>query len=318
MTLGVSPQMLCHAGHQWMGWTMSNAPELDIERSTGAVDRGPRALDGTAVAWGQRARGRRIAFRVVSALTALLLLAMHVFGMLEVVLMWLPEATLGELFAEQFDSVAELVAHRAHFMSIGIVSWAMVLAVLVQLRKPWRRVAQMLQLLLISVAATVMYALSGTLMEWLLEEWLVLVPVVAMAVLHPRARALASRPTFDRPMRAVAVVAAVPWTVFALVNARLQLIVGPEDLHGAPEHWATAALMGLTLAGCAVLGATHHDGWRMPAWVAALGTLLYGAHSLAFPEAVSAATTTWAVAAVVWGIVFGAVVVSRSRGPSRT
>lgn len=258
-------------------------------------------------------RGRRIAFRVVSVLTGLLLLAMFSFALLEVAFMWLPGATLAEMLAEEGQSAAELELHRSHFMSVGIVAWAVVPAVVVQWRKPARRVAPMLQLVVIAVVATVLYGLSGTLGEWLVEEGLVLAPVLLLAFLHPRARSLLRRPMFDRTMVSLAAVAAIPWVVSAVADARLQLANAAGDIHAEPEHWATAALMAMAITACAFIGASDHDGWRLPAWTAALGSAMYGAHSLAFPDPVSAAPTAWAVAAVVWGVVFAVATVWRSR-----
>ena len=285
---------------------MSNAAGVDVGDSVGGGGTG-------AAASGEGSRGRRIAFRVVSALTALLLLAVFSFALLEVVFMWLPAATLAEMFVEEGQSATELEAHRSHFMSVGIVAWVVVPAVLVQLRKPAQRLAQLLQLVTLALAATVVYGLSGTLGEWLLEEWLLLVPVLLVAVLHPRARALLRRPTFDRTMVSLAATAALPWAGSAIADARLQLANAAGDIHAELEHWATAALMAIAITACAFIGASDHDGWRLPAWTAAIGSIMYGAHSLAFPAPVSAAPTVWALAAVVWGVVFAVATVRRSR-----
>lgn len=285
---------------------MSNATELDVGDGLGG---GGAAAEASA----EGSRGRRIAFRVVSVLTGLFLLAMFSIPLLEVVFMWLPAATLAEMFAEEGESVAELELHRSHFMSVGIVAWAVVPAVLVQWRKPARRVAPMLQLVVIAVMATVLYGLSGTFAESLLEEGLVLAPVLLLAFLHPRARSLLRRPMFDRTMVSLAAIATIPWVVSAIADARLQLANAAGDIHAEPEHWATAALMALAITACAFIGASDHDGWRLPAWIAALGSAMYGAHSLAFPDAVSAAPVVWAVAAVVWGVVFAVATVRRSR-----
>lgn len=292
---------------------MSNAADLEIDGGAGA------AGDGNVVSApsGDLSRGRRIAFRVVAVLTALWLLLMHVFGLTEVVLMWLPGETLASMFGEDAGSVAELEMHRSHFMIIGIVAWATVLAAVVQVRKPHRRVAAMLQLVLIAAGGTVLYGLSGTLGEWLLEEGTVLVPVLLVASLHPRAKSLLRWPSFDRAMAGLAAVAAIPWTVFVVDHARLQLVNAGGDIHAEPEHWATAALMGIVIAGCAFIGAGDHDGWRLPAWVAAVASVLYGVHSLVFPGPVSAASTVWAIGAVVWGLVFAVSVLRRSRGAKR-
>lgn len=255
-------------------------------------------------------RTRRIAFRVVAVLTTLWALALSVFGLLELALMWLPGETLASMID---DFTAADLVHRSHFMSVGIVAWATVLAIVVQLRKPARRVAAMLQLVVIAIAASTVFALSGTFGDWLLQEATLLVPVLLLAWLHPRARDLVSKPRFDRGMFALAAVAAVPWMIFIVNHARLQLVNAAGDSHAELEHWATAALMAIVILACAFIGSSDHDGWRLPAWIAAGASLVYGLHSLVFPEPPSAASTIWAVAAVAWGLVYGVSIVRRLR-----
>lgn len=84
----------------------------------------------------QVSKRRRIAFRVVATLVAIFILVQEIFGLMEIVLMWLPGDTLSSMFDDEFS---EISSHRAHFMAIGITSWAVVLSMLVQLRKPDRR-----------------------------------------------------------------------------------------------------------------------------------------------------------------------------------
>lgn len=283
---------------------MSNARNAPVD---GAAVTGPGEF---AAATETSSRTRRIAFRVLAVLTTLWLLAVLIFGLLELVLMWLPRETLVSMIGE--FTAADL-AHRSHFMSMGIVAWATVLAIVVQLRKPARRVAPMLQLVVIAVAASVVFALSGTFGDWLLEEATILVPVLLLAWLHPRARDLVSKPTFDRAMLALTAVAALPWMVFIVNHARLQLANAAGDSHAELEHWATAALMAIVILACGFIGSSDHDGWRLPAWIAAGASLVYGLHSLVFPDPASAASTIWAVTAVAWGLVFGVSIVRRLR-----
>lgn len=263
---------------------------------------------GTPEATRSASRARRIAFRVLAILTSLLLLLYFVFALTEVVLMWLPDETLSSMLDEDF---AEIAPHRSHFMSVGIVAWAAVLGLLVQLRRPERRVAPLLQLLVVVVSGAVVYGLSGTAGEWLVEEGTILAPVLLLVFLHPRARQLLRRPGFDRPLAGLATVAAVPWAVYLVVNARLQLLDAAGDPHADMEHWATAALMAIVIVACAFLGASDHAGWRLPAWTAAAAATIFGAHSLVFPGLASGLSTFWAVAAIAWGVAFGARVVIR-------
>jgi tetrahydromethanopterin S-methyltransferase subunit C len=270
-----------------------------------------RRIDAPIAADTRSGRGRRMAFRVVSWITALWILAVSFFGLMEVILMWMPESSVGSIVGED-PTLPPIALHRTHFMAIGIVAWIVVLAVLVQLRKPERRVAAMLQLLVAAVGGTIVYGLSGTLVEWFVEEWTILVPVAAMAVLHPRARELFARPRFDRTMLVVGALGALPWFVYAVHNARRQLVGSNLDPHYTLEHWAVAALMGLLIGACALIGSTDKSGWRLPAWVAAIASAVFGIHALTYGGLASGLTTPWAACAIGWGVAFALAIVFRS------
>ena len=241
-------------------------------------------------------------------------LVMFGIGALELGLMWLSDETLTAMF----DEPADLPLHRTHFLIVGIVSWAFLLATLVQLRKPERRVAPMLQLMVMALGGAVVYAYSGTVGEWLSEEGTVLVPVLVMAMLHPKARDLVTRQGLDRNMSLLAGIATVPWVAYIVDNSRLQLINAAGDSHAEMEHWATAALLGMTMVACAFIGSTEHPGWRLPAWIAVGGSVILGVHSLVFPGLASGLTTGWALAATLWGVVFAGGILVRGRGGAGT
>jgi hypothetical protein len=259
---------------------------------------------------GGSSRARRIAFRVLAVLTSLLVTMLMIIAVTEVVLMWLPWDTLMSLID---DLPAGDEMHRGHFNIVGIVGWALVLGVVVQLRKPERRVAPILQAVGIVVTSAVVYGLSGTVGEWLAEEVTLLVPVLLLAVLHPQARDLIRMPGMDRTMVGLVGVAAVPWLVFAVDHALLQWRNVAGDAHAALEHWATAALLGVVILWCGLLGSSDHPGWRLPAWIAALASIEYGLHSVVFPDVASAASTFWAVGAILWGAAFAVATFARSR-----
>jgi hypothetical protein len=259
-------------------------------------------------------RARRVAFRVLAWVTSLEVLVLFLFGLMEVVFMWLPDATVVSMFD---DIAAADLVHRGHFNSIGIVSWAFVPVVLVQLRNPERRVAAMLLAVAIVLTGTVVYGLSGSLTAWLLEEIILLVSVLLLAWLHPRAGDLVRRPRLDRAMIGLVALAAAPWLVFASTQAQLQWRNVAGDSHADMEHWATSALMAVIIVVAGMIGSTDHTGWRLPAWIAALASIDYGVHSLVFPDVASNASTLWAVAAVAWGCAYAVTIVRRSRRPVR-
>lgn len=253
----------------------------------------------------------RRSFRILSILTALWVLAMTVIGLLELVVMWLPADVVLSIVEE--DDPPGGLAHRAHWMSIGTISWALVLSLFAQLRKPERREAQMLLAMVMVITGSVVFALSGTVEEWLIEELTLLAPVTLLALLHPRAGQLAAVPAFDRAMMGLAGIATVPWLTFAFTQAQEQWRNLPGDVHAEPEHWALVALMAVTIVAAALIGATDRRGWRLTAWIAALASANYGLHSLVFPEPASAVSTPWAVAAVAWGVGFAVAIVRRQR-----
>lgn len=264
-----------------------------------------------------QSRGRRVGFRVLTVVVGLWFLLLHVFGLTEVVLMWLPAETISSITGEDPTSAGgiDFVAHRSHFVAVGITSWAVVLAVVAQWRRPERKVGSMLLLMVIAVAGTIVYAFSGTLVDSALEEGLFLVvPTLLLATLHPRSRDLVNKPGFDQGMALMAGLAAIPWAVYVVSNSARQLSNVVGDAHTEMEHWSTAALMGVVLVSSALIGASDSDGWRLPAWFAVGGTALFGLHSLFFPGGPSALNIVWAVAAVAWSLAFGLLIVRRSAG----
>lgn len=256
-------------------------------------------------------RGRRIAFRVWSVLVFLWFLVGAGIGTLELVVMWLPDETLTSMFDDP-----GLPIHRTHFFIVGIIAWSFFLAIAVQLRKPARWVAPLLQLVVMAAGATVVYAFSGTLVEWILDEGTVLAGVMVLALLHPRGRDLKKWPKLTRNMTMLAGIAAIPWAVYIVNNSRLQVFNVAGDTHAEMEHWSLAALLGVTMIACAVIGSTRHPGWRLPAWIAGAGSMLFGIHSLVFPGLASGLTGSWAVGAIVWGLGFVIVAEQRARSHS--
>lgn len=264
----------------------------------------------------QQSRARRIGFRIVVTLFALWVLATNSFAVLEPFFMWLPAEAVAELFDEE---TLFITLHRTHFMAVGLIAWAVVLSTLVQLRKPERRVAPMLLLISVAVGGTIVYGLSGTLSEWLIEEIaMVVLPLSLVALLHPSRDRMFAMPEFDRPLAGMAAVAALSWLVYIVDNAWAQFANAPGDPHAEMEHWATAALMGVVIVVAAFLGSSDQDGWRLTGWIAGGASVIFGVHSLVFPGLASALPTFWAAAAILWGIGFVAMIAKRARSGGST
>lgn len=294
--------------------TGTGVPYLAVKQSTlrwRMSTQRPETSEDLAVAPDQPSKKRRVAFRVVATLVALFILAQQIFALMELVVMWFPAEALAEMFEEE---VSFIVLHRAHFMAVGIIAWAVVPSMLVQLRKPERRVAPMVLVIAIALGATIVYGLSGTLSEWLIEEIAVVVPISLVVFLHPSRDRLFSKPGFDRPLAGMAALATAPWLVYIVENAWTQFTNAAGDPHAEMEHWATAALMGIVIVVAAFLGSSDHPGWRLTGWIAAGGSVIFGVHSLVFPGVASALPGFWAVLAILWGIGFGAMMIRRGGG----
>lgn len=259
----------------------------------------------------EQSKARRIGFRVVVAVFALWVLALNGFALLEPFFMWLPGETAAEMLGEE---TWYITLHRTHFVAIGLVAWAVVLSTLVQLRKPERRVAPMFLLIAVAAGATILYGLSGTMSEWLIEEIaMVVLPLSLVALLHPSRDRIFSVPAFDQPLAGLAALAALPWLVYIADNAWTQFVNVSGDPHAEMEHWATAALLGVAIVVGAFLGSSDHDGWRLTGWIAAGASVIFGVHSLVFPGLASGLPMLWAVTAIFWGVAFGAMMVKRQR-----
>jgi len=275
--------------------------------ATGRID----TSEDLATAAEGPSKKRRIAFGVVATIVALFILAQQIFGLMELIFMWFPAETVAEMFEEETSFIA---LHRAHFMAVGIIAWAVVPSMLVQLRKPERRVAPMVLVVAIALGATIVYGLSGTLNEWLIEEIaVVVVPVTLVVLLHPSRDRLFSKPAFDRSLAGFAALAAAPWLVYIVDNAWTQFSDVAGDTHAEMEHWATAALMGIVIVVAAFLGSSDHPGRGLTAAIAVGGSVIFGTHSLVFPGLASSLPTFWAVLAILWGIGYGAMLIRRSR-----
>lgn len=256
-------------------------------------------------------RGRRIAFRVVVALMAIVVAPLMLFGLSELLFMWLPGETVLGIVDDPTLSVADIELHRTHFLATGIVAAAYLPSLLVQVRRPQRHVAGMSLLLAIPVLGAVLYGITGSFAAWVSEELVMLVPVVLLAVLHPRSRELFRPLRFDRAMGVLAAAAAVPWLGRVWSSVVLQVQEVPGDSHAAMEHWATAALAASAIIVAATLGASHRDGWRVPAGVAVVGTVVAATHAIVFPDVASSLHPVAAIAALAWSALYASAAVAR-------
>lgn len=271
-------------------------------------------------------RARRVSFFVVLVLFAL----MHIF------LTPLPFAVLGWFLEEGVTS------HRIHEIVFGFTFAVSLVGLLTHLRKPELRVAQMYQVVIVTwllVAATL---LVDAFLDPVVVLFLVLPPVLFL--LHPARGQLLHPPVnLSRLLALLVLVAAIPFTYFAVTEFRIGLdasrIAPPieeavdsrlgddasedefeaafiEELRRATSsneefeaaqhvgHWSAMGAFALIVLGLAVVGALRPPGWGIPAWSAGLSSILYGSASFANPGDASSATAVWALLAIAWGLAF--------------
>jgi hypothetical protein len=196
--------------------------------------------------------------------------------------------------------------HRIHDLMYGFLFTTGAVGVLAQLRRPSKNVAGMLMALIPWAALLLAAAVSGDPVVVLsAERMLVAVGTVVAVVLHPARRGLirslgVSR--IDRVMLALVIVAAVPLLALASTNIGLQTTV--TDEHAVMGHYGFVAAFGFTVIAVGLLASLRPTGWRLTAWVAGTLAALLGFASVVYPDASSSLGLVWAVAAIVWGILF--------------
>jgi len=243
-------------------------------------------------------RLRPLAFKGLVILFTLFLLASLNLVFLMIVVSWLPDATYLAIIDDL--ETADLV-HRVHDSVLSIFAWSVLIGTVVQLRQPQKRVAPFLMALAVPVAFTIVELATGT--YTITGTGPTLVPLVLIALLHPRVRELIDIRRLHGVMAGMTAAAAAVWVPFAYRQARIQRLAIPGDPHTEMEHWNRMAVFALVVIVWALIGSSDRPGWRLTAWIAGLSSMWYGLQSLLFPTA-SAATLPWAVAAIGWGIAY--------------
>jgi hypothetical protein len=186
------------------------------------------------------------------------------------------------------------------------------LGLLAQIRRPERSIAGLQQTGAVLVALT-LAAIAA-------EEWryLALVGLLAAALgilfeLHPARQAFLHRTGRSNSLIALlASVAAVPCLVYAsrMASAQRHNLPPLDAESNGLHHWTVMAALGLAVLFLMLLATLGTDGWRVPAWSAALAAAAWGISSLAGPgpSAAGGEGRNWAYATIAWAIaVVGAV-----------
>ena len=252
-------------------------------------------------------KGRRIAFGVSSAVFAAAA-AGGLLGM-ELIIGWFDEEDGG--------------IHRVHNLGYGIL-YGLILtgAFLALTRRPERKTSAFFQVVATAAASLVAGVVSAD-SAYLIFGFLVIAAAAILLGLHP-ARAEVLRPALKPSpvLGALALAGSVPLVWFGLTMARIERSVSPLDPH--VDHWAMMAAMAFGLVLTGLLASSRMRGWRLTAWCAGLGVVVYGLASIIFRfpgtnvpypggEGIG-----WGLVALVGGLVFVAVAEWEARRLPRT
>jgi hypothetical protein len=151
---------------------------------------------------------------------------------------------------------------------------------------------------------------------------MVLVLTGVVVALHPRrGELLTTGRRISKPMAAFGVIGLTVAAAYALDQIQVQLATDlATDPHSAPgrEHWAEMASAALTLPLIALVAALRTRGFRLVAWTAGLGTMVFGAASGLLPEQASSPGVAWGAVAVLGGALFIAVAEIEARRDGAT
>lgn len=152
---------------------------------------------------------------------------------------------------------------------------------------------------------------------------IVLVLTGVVLALHPRRGELLARGRgISKSMAAFGFIGLAVAAPYALNQIQVQLAADlATDPHsaGGSEHWIEMAGAALTLPLIALVAARRTRGWRLVAWTAGIGTMIFGAASVLMPEQASSPGIAWGAVVLVGGILFIAVaeIEAWRRAPSK-
>lgn len=228
---------------------------------------------------------------------------------------------VGLLSLAGFASGREEGIHRLHdlasvidFGLLGAVAFA------AQLRESWRSLALAQLALLVAVVLAFLYgiplAATGVLVGLAVLALLILGPAVLVVLWHPDRDAIWRRTAAPSvPLLAVAVVALVAVTPYAVVQLGEQLSAPAGDAHAVEMHYAGMSVLVATLVLGGALAALRTDGWRTVGRLVGVGAVAFGLASLSYPDAVSSFGATGGTIAAGLGALFW-VLVRRERDGS--
>lgn len=201
--------------------------------------------------------------------------------------------------------------HAIHDVGWGVLTGVLLsVGLLVQVHRPERKVAALQQAGALAVAFLIGMLAVGSFDVFGIIP---LVAVLLLVALHPVRAEVFRFGEVSRRLVGLAVLGAIPFTVFALGQLELQRLALPGDEHAEDMHYVGMFVMALALVLVGLVASGRAAGWRIAAWSAGLGTVVYGVASVIFPQHTSSAGLGWGMAAIVGGLAFIAVAESEAR-----
>jgi hypothetical protein len=211
----------------------------------------------------------------------------------------------------------EGATHELHWFTQGVFVWAIVAAVVAQLRRP---AAQVGAAWVYGAGTVLAFAMVLVLADLPAE----VVPIIAAAIViaalafvaHPSSWRAKFTPIAgpSRVLFALSAVAAVPLVIYAVGQLDIHLGSGMGDEHYEFGHWVVMAVYAVLVPLFGAVAAWKVSGWRFPLWVAGVMAAALGVGSLGI-TAVSQLTTLWSLLAIAWGAAFIAVGELEARQP---
>jgi len=196
--------------------------------------------------------------------------------------------------------------HEIHFLAQGVLAWVILAAVAAQLRRPAAQVGAAWVYGIVTVLAFTLFLALADLPAEVVPIVLAAIVIAVIAfVAHPSSWRARFTPIAapSRVLLGLVAIAAVPMVIYAAGQLSIHASSGPHDEHHTFGHWIVMAAYALVVPLLGAVAASKVAGWRFPLWAAGLMTAALGVGSLGI-TAVSQLSTTWSVAAIMWGTVF--------------
>jgi len=204
--------------------------------------------------------------------------------------------------------------HRVHNIAAsGVATGILVATPLLILA--WRRDdIALLQMVGVAAVATAIGSVLAFDRVFLIYVVILAVPVVVLlAVSRAWGRYVARGAGLVPELLLAAAVAAPFWAAFAWTNATFQRTRPANDPHVEMHHYAGMAIMAIGLVLMVVLASLRTPGWRIDGWLTGIGSAVYGAASITFPDSPGSEGASWGALAIAWGVAIVALIERRAR-----